>query len=62
VPIKQLDLAALLGGDYLDADAIQSSTEFLPRLGIDDIEGAVTALEPVLDKRKQHPGYSSSAV
>jgi hypothetical protein len=33
------------------AGALQSSAVFLPALGIDDMKGAVTALETVLDDR-----------
>ena len=36
-----------------DAGDLQSSEMFFPQLGMDDMERAVAALEPLLDERKQ---------
>ena len=38
-----------------DAAGLQSPEVFLPQLGIDDMEGPVAALEPLLDEWKQNP-------
>ena len=38
-----------------DAGGLQSPEVFLPQLRIDDMEGPIAALEPLLDERKQYP-------
>ena len=49
-PVSQLQAAAPLCRGHIDAHRPQPFKVFLTQLGIDDMEGLLTALEAVLDK------------
>jgi hypothetical protein len=61
VPIKQLDLAALLGGNYIDAGAFQSSAVVLPTLWFDDMKARSPHSNPC-SMKGSIIRYSSSAL
>jgi hypothetical protein len=53
VPVTQFELAALLCRGRVDAGRLQAAQVFIAKLGVNDVENLLAALEAFLDEREQ---------
>ncbi len=55
LPATDFQLPAALGGRDIDALLLQAPKVIRPAPGINNMEGPIAFLEPVLDERHEHP-------